>query len=292
MLEIKTWRNPYDSGFSPTKPTKILLKPGLTVLVGCNGAGKSTLLANIQDVCEKEKIPCHFYNNLTDGGRNLIEQAIWNGNVEFGADIWNSSEGETIKIGFGEVSKKIKSFLETGCFKSEKNRLAMALRKAEGVPEQKILDKRRVLLFDALDSGLSVDSIVELKEIFGYIEEDSASFGVETYIVVAANEYELARNSECFDVNDGRYLRFEGYEAYRYFILKSREKKEKRIKQQEKWFEKQKEKAAVAKKKREEKYLPMIEKIKQKAEAKNCSLSYSEKYKIQEYERIIKEGNR
>ena len=49
MLTIKTWRDPYDSGFSPTKPTSIQIETGLSVLVGCNGAGKTTLLQNIKE---------------------------------------------------------------------------------------------------------------------------------------------------------------------------------------------------------------------------------------------------
>lgn len=47
-MKVKTWRDPYDAGFSPTRSKEIELKPGLTVLVGCNGAGKTTLLLNIK----------------------------------------------------------------------------------------------------------------------------------------------------------------------------------------------------------------------------------------------------
>lgn len=28
------------------------------------------------------------------------------------------------------------------------------------------------------------------------------------YIIIAANEYKLARNSNCFDINSGKYLQF------------------------------------------------------------------------------------
>lgn len=49
---ITTWRDPYGQGFNTTKPKKIDIESGLTVLVGCNGAGKSTLLLNIQEHCK------------------------------------------------------------------------------------------------------------------------------------------------------------------------------------------------------------------------------------------------
>ena len=68
--EINTWRDPYDMGFTPTRPKKIEIQPGLTVLVGCNGAGKTTLLHNIAQELKKNGVPHHFYSNLNDGGTN------------------------------------------------------------------------------------------------------------------------------------------------------------------------------------------------------------------------------
>jgi hypothetical protein len=33
---FKTWRDPYDEGFSTCRKKEIEIKPGVTVLVGCN----------------------------------------------------------------------------------------------------------------------------------------------------------------------------------------------------------------------------------------------------------------
>lgn len=66
---IKTWRDPYDEGFTPTRPKQIEIQPGLTVLVGCNGAGKTTLLRNIENQLRTENIPYNYYDNLHDGGQ-------------------------------------------------------------------------------------------------------------------------------------------------------------------------------------------------------------------------------
>ena len=74
------------------------------------------------------------------------------------------------------------------------------------------------------------------------IIDASDKLGLETYIVIAANEYELARGENCFDVNKGVYLTFKDYEDYRKFIIKSRKRKDARIKRQEIWREKQKQK--------------------------------------------------
>ena len=53
----------------------------------------------------------------------------------------------------------------------------------------------------------------------------------DTVIVVSANEYEMARGENCFDVYNGKYIKFKDYEEYRQFILDSKEIKEKRYKQ-------------------------------------------------------------
>ena len=286
-MEIKTWRDPYDSGFSPTKPTKIELEPGLTVLVGCNGAGKTTLLNNINDEMKNANIPCHFYNNLNEGGSSSISSTLFLGNTELAVSLWTASEGEAIKINFGQLSTKFDRFLEEGFFDTQKNRLANIFRQYNGSEELKIATNKRVLLFDAVDSGLSVDSIVELKMVFEEVLKKAEEYNIELYLVISANEYELARKSRCFDVNSGTYVEFENYESYRKFILKSRERKEKRIQKQAIWFENKRRREAEAKIKREAKYRPLIEEIENKAKAENRELSWSEKDKIYRYNAII-----
>ena len=260
MIRIKTWRDPYESGFSPTRPKEISIEEGLTVLVGCNGAGKSTLLLNIKDEMKKQKIPYHLYDNLKDGNSTSIAEAFFFGDSELGAALCYSSEGEAIKINFGQLSTKFKRFLKDGFFDTKGNRLARIFQEES---EEEVSNKR-VLLFDAVDSGLSVDSIIEIKSVFDLILQDAKKFGIEMYIIISANEYELARGSNCFDVNEGKYVAFADYEDYRSFIIKSRKKKEKRIERQAVWFEKKKAKEEAVIAKRKEKYEPLIDAIKKK----------------------------
>ena len=118
MITINTWRDPYDAGFTTTKPKQVSFQPGLTVLVGCNGAGKSTLLMNIKEEVAEQKLPCHSYDNLVDGGNHL--GAILGGYGEEGDDLalgvslFTSSEGEEIKGNISRESRLYKSFLELG----------------------------------------------------------------------------------------------------------------------------------------------------------------------------------
>lgn len=218
MLKIKTWRDPYDAGFSTTRPKEISINEGLTVLVGCNGAGKTTLLMNIKDQCRTDNIPCLHYDNLREGGSRAFEAATIH-NIELASELYNASEGEAVKINFGTVASKIKYFLKTGFVSQNKE------------PSK---DNRRVLLFDALDSGLSVDSVAEIRNVVNLILEDAKKIGMEVYIIISANEYEMARKAPCFDVVSGKYVELQDYEAYRDFIINSRKRKDKRNEASEK----------------------------------------------------------
>ncbi len=101
MITINTWRDPYDAGFTTTKPKQVSFQPGLTVLVGCNGAGKSTLLMNIKEevessqaiIKEKQKLmqalmQAHYdviavyqdrLDNILTKFRNIINAALLKG---------------------------------------------------------------------------------------------------------------------------------------------------------------------------------------------------------------------
>ena len=88
--------------------------------------------------------------------------------------------------------------------------------------EQKKIPAERWIFLDAIDSGLSVDNIVDVKEyLFNTILK--CNYGNEIYIIVSANEYEMARGEQCFDVYNGKYITFNNYEEYRQFVIESKE---------------------------------------------------------------------
>ena len=204
--EIPLHRDYYDLGFNMYKKNKIKLKTGVTVLCGCNGTGKTTLLRQLREYLKKERIPHIYFDNLTDGGQNARQKAGALQDFKFLIPATLSSEGENIIMNIERLSYKIGGFIANGSIDSSV----------------------RWILLDAVDSGLSVDNICELKEdlfktIFKY---DGDKYDI--YIVVVANEYEMARGEQCFDVYNGKYITFENYEEYRDFVLKSRELKNKR----------------------------------------------------------------
>lgn len=263
-LSIDVWRDPYDCGFTPTKPKHIAFNPGLTVLVGCNGAGKTTLLHNIQEECKKNKIPCHKYDNLrANKSTDFLGMAFegschdldYEDNLNTGLAMWSSSEGECIKINLGRQAAKYKEFAETGKIKERFDNIFSGLFNDKDA-EEKSISPVRVLLYDALDSGMSIDAIIEVKAFLKKVIENNIQNGLITYIITVANEYEMANGEMCFDVNAGEYISFQNYEEYKKFVLTSRKLKEKRIQKQYKWIEKQ-----------EQKELAGFEKLKAKVEA-------------------------
>lgn len=228
---INTWRDPYDEGFSTCRLKQITIKSGLTVLVGCNGAGKTTLLQNIQSELKKENIPCHFFDNLHDGGSASKSMAAFEENWEFVATSMCSSEGENINMNIGSLAKKLKEFMVTGRISDRFSRIGDAFARFSGEKEYEVPgSKERWLLLDAIDSGFSIDNVVETKDFFKMVIKDFQNHGYELYVVAAANEYELASGEECFDVMNGKYVRFKDYDDFKKFILRSREKKDRRYK--------------------------------------------------------------
>ena len=233
MREISTWRNPYGEGFSTCRPKKIKIESGLTVLVGCNGAGKTTLLNNIKQDLKDNSVPVLSFNNLTDGGSHGLSSAAYNEDWSTLAMMTCSSEGETIGINISRWIQGVRSFIANGfyCADTKEERFMNIFRyQDELIEKRKLLSKHkeRWILLDAVDSGYSIDNVIELKDVFNLIIEDAKTFDKEVYIIISANEYELANGEQCFDVNSGKYLTFKDYEDYKEFILKRREKKNKR----------------------------------------------------------------
>lgn len=127
-------------------------------------------------------------------------------------------------IGDGSMSR-------TGKYKTKKMGFEKFLEEEASFESDnnKKLSKERWFLFDAVDSGLSIDNIVELKEylfkpVFEHFLEN------EIYIVISANEYEMVNGEQCLDVYNGRYVTFNNYNEYRDMVFESRKWKEDRNK--------------------------------------------------------------
>lgn len=220
---LKVHRDPIGEGFALTRAKEIILHPGVTVLVGCNGAGKTTLLHNLKHQVEEEQLPHVLFDNLSEGSSNAISKHMWLGNQDLGINMMLSSEGENIVHNIGHLASTLRNFVDTGqCDMVQSRRLAAAIWGDEyKMPET----DKRFLLLDAVDSGLSIDNIVDLDDLFNVMCNDARDKMKELYIVLTANSYELAAKYTAIDVQSGKEVKFCSYDDYRDFILASRAKK-------------------------------------------------------------------
>lgn len=227
--KFKVDKNYYEEDVVLYKKSTITLHPGVTVLVGCNGTGKTTLLKQIKCQLEKEKIPCISFDNLHDGGSKAISGAAFFEDFGFMATAMCSSEGENIVMNLGTLASRIGGFIRTGQDNGRESKLDRAFARllSNEEEEEKEIPNERWIMLDAVDSGLSIDNVLDVKEyLFKTILEDYQEG--EVYIIVSANSYEMARGEQCFDVYNGKYVTFSDYEEYRNFILDSRKHKDER----------------------------------------------------------------
>lgn len=227
--KFKLWKDPYDCGFDLWKKRAVEIRPGVTVLVGCNGIGKTTLLNNLESILKEENIPVTHFDNLSDGGSNARAEKAFREDFSFLAESMCSSEGENIVLNICDLAQRLGRFVKTGINKGKYNPFAKVFNNNMGDNKDTKLSNERWILFDAVDSGLSIDNIVDLKEdLFKTIIETKED--KEIYILVSANEYEMANGEQCFDVYNGKYVTFKDYEEYRRMILESKKWKDNRSK--------------------------------------------------------------
>lgn len=217
-----TWRDPYNKGYSMTRPKRITLNEGLTVFVGCNGSGKSTLLDNIREELFNESTPVLYFDNIHDG-EYCSKGSSYQSKIS--KRLVACSEGEAIQLNIGQIARTIKQFLINGLNEDD-----LTMYSELSIDPPSCSTNERFILLDSIDSGYSLDNIQNLKELFNLILEDGADLDLDVYIVVTANGYDLAEGQHCFDVMEGKYITFDNYNDYKAFILKCRQKRDKHIK--------------------------------------------------------------
>lgn len=189
------------------------LLPGFTVLIGCNGAGKTTLIDSLYTTCRSmDNVVCLSYNDRSDGGSLLISEFMCKGRMSDAAAMTFASEGERILIGLTQFLHKVKKALEDN-------------------PRKDV-----VILYDAVDSGMSLDVVKEFKQYHYQLLEKLKRSKLyngrrrDVYIVVAANSYGMCKDELCFDVSTWKDYFELTYDDFETVIDKSRIRKDKRNK--------------------------------------------------------------
>ena len=201
---------PFDDDLKLYARKQFTLLPGLNSLVGCNGSGKTTFIDHfLIPALMKDKIEYYKYNDRRNGGSMLMDRMLNVDDDMYGlVRMTLSSEGERIVVGLEKVITALPSF-----FKENKGKPAY-------------------LILDAIDSGMSVDEIIEIRELLLdiIIPDAKARFDVDLYIVIAANNYEWCNDERIhnIDITNAKILNLRSYEQYKDQILKSRQFKNRR----------------------------------------------------------------
>ena len=212
MTKMLTIQVPQEqNSYKLFKKGTLKLKPGVTNLVGCNGYGKSTLLNTINRWAEKNNIPVFHWNDRFDGQQNLKGDALRKGgkkNAEIAMSLMLSSEGESIEIAFEYMADLIFEVLN----------------KAHTAQQKDV-----ILLFDAIDSGASINTIRSFKDVFNILIDRTKEKNTNLYIVIASNTYEMTIGTNNLDTCELTYIPgFSSYEAFSNFIVKTFEIKQSR----------------------------------------------------------------
>ena len=76
------------------------------------------------------------------------------------------------------------------------------------------------LLFDGLDSGLSLDKIYKLKqELLDFIIKTDETNDFKIFIICSANSFELSKGYDCVDVKTQEHIKFNNYEEYEKYFM-------------------------------------------------------------------------
>lgn len=194
----------YEGNDKIFKAKSVDLQKGFSVLVGCNGTGKTTFFKHLENECKNNDYPFFSYDNLNDGGSTARSKMAFKNNLVGLFRDMSSSEGENIYNNVSEIAEEFGSFIR----------------------RNKAKKKPLFVVFDAVDSGLSIDNIVELKNFFKFVMKHESD--AELYLIVSANSYEMASGEQCVDITNGKYITFNSYDEYREFVLNSRKIKDAR----------------------------------------------------------------
>lgn len=191
-------KEPFIKGQQIFAKSEIVIHKGLTVLVGCNGSGKTTMLRQMKKQLDGEGAAVIYYDYADI--RENKDQQLQLGNAPLAqfASWVSDSEGEQIIVAMNVLARNIGGFVK------------------------KHAGEDIFILIDAVDSGLSIDNIDDVKEyLFSVIIRDVQSHGKHVYIIVTANSYEMAADENCVDAAACEEIKFADYAEYKNFIIKS-----------------------------------------------------------------------
>lgn len=218
-MDIWLWSNPrLSKRRESTKSVLYTFNPGVTMLIGPNGSGKTTALSQIRSLFSTQEDLVKKWDQIdkNDIIRNLYSSYLYDNVYEetFTKSTWGATDhldrvAETFENSEGQNMYDYLYY--------KMNEIGQAVTRA--IKNNK---KGIFLLFDGLDSGLSLDIIYKIrKDVLGFIiKTERKRSDLEVYIICSANSYEFCNNYDCIDVTNQEHITFTNYEDYSNYFIK------------------------------------------------------------------------
>lgn len=201
-------------------PVKYNINPGITMLIGPNGSGKTTALSQIRSLFSTENDLVKKWNTIeiNDSIRNLYSSYLYDNVYKetFTKSTWGATD-HLDRVAQTFENSEGQNMYDYLYYKI--NEIGQAVTKA--IKNNK---KGIFLLFDGLDSGLSLDVINTIrKSVLEFIiETEKKRNNLEVYIICSANSYEFCNNYDCIDVTNQKHITFTNYTDYEKYFVKGK----------------------------------------------------------------------
>ena len=201
-------------------PIKYDINPGITMLIGPNGSGKTTALSQLRSLFSTEDDLVKKWNKLeiNDSIRDLYSSYLYDNVYEetFTKSTWGATD-HIDRVAQTFENSEGQNMYDYLYYKI--NEIGQAVTKA--IKNNK---KGIFLLFDGLDSGLSLDVINTIrKSVLEFIiETEKKRSNLEVYIICSANSYEFCNNYDCIDVTNQKHTTFTNYTDYEKYFVKGK----------------------------------------------------------------------
>ena len=201
-------------------PIKYNINPGITMLIGPNGSGKTTVLSQLRSLFSTQNDLVKKWNKLeiNDSIRDLYSSYLYDNVYEetFTKSTWGATD-HIDRVAQTFENSEGQNMYDYLYYKI--NEIGQAVTKA--IKNNK---KGIFLLFDGLDSGLSLDVINTIrKSVLEFIiETEKKRSNLEVYIICSANSYEFCNNYDCIDVTNQKHITFTNYTDYEKYFVKGK----------------------------------------------------------------------